>query len=96
MINLIKKWKAKRHNVPYKNESFWPPYYITYGHAGPNGERVTEDIYYTAVGDVVPIFIGAGIKHLYKLKSIGSAAGSDHIVSPRQFNIVYERSERTK
>ena len=78
------------HNIPYEYRDFWPPVYITFKNPHRSGLKVSGQIYDAKIGDVVPVFYSDDTAHLYKLVGFSWASGDDHIVSPKQFHIVYQ------
>lgn len=94
MFSFFKKRQAIRAGYPYLLNEFWPPLYVNFGVDAPNDAQVMRDVYHAKVGDVVPIFSAEGKVARYRLDRITSAAGSDHIVSPLQFDLTFVSVEK--
>jgi len=92
-MRFLRKRAAKREGVPFDEREFWPPYYISFGHPGPNNTEVLKALYDAKCNDVVPVFRGGGKTHFYRVVRISRAPGGDHIVWYLQFDIEYIRTE---
>lgn len=92
MFSFVKRLKSRKLGLPYHDPKFWPPFYISFGGVAPLEAEVLTELYDANIGDVVPVFVVEGIKHLYRLNGISRAAGGDHIVSNLQFDITYDSS----
>lgn len=93
MLAWFRKRAAEVRGIPYSYDDFWPPFYISFG--GKAAGMVLRKIYEASPGNVVPVIRCDDETHFYKIISEGRASGDDHIVSPRQWNIVYHHSEPT-
>lgn len=93
MLKVVRRWSAKARGIPFSDERFWPPYYINRWGTIP-GQKVMQKIYAAKPGEVVPIMHSETEVHFYKIISEGRAWGDDHVVSPRQWHIVYHHSEQ--
>lgn len=95
MFGIFRKTRAAKRGIPFYLERYWPPFYISFA----NGERIAPgvtsltDIYDFGFGDVAPVFRSATETHFYRIVGTSRAAGDDHIVSPRKFDIEYHHSE---
>lgn len=89
-MKFLRKMKAKKEGMPFFLKDFWPPFYQNYGGKAPG--KVLDWMYKARVGDVIPVFWTSQKTHYYRLKCIGMASGSDHVVSPYQFDLEYVRT----
>ncbi|MEN5275828.1 hypothetical protein ABE527_02650 [Brucella sp. TWI432] len=96
MFSFFKKRQAMRAGYPYSLQEFWPPLYLNFGGEAPNDAKVFRDVYHANVGDVIPVFSAEGKVARYRLDRITSAAGSDHIVSPLQFDLTFVSVNRAE
>jgi len=92
MFSFIKKIRAKRAGVPYHEDCFWPPFYVSFERKTRNTSRVLPNLYDAEIGDVVPVFEKDGVHYLYRLRGIGSVEWSGHDASPLQFDITFHSS----
>jgi hypothetical protein len=93
-VKFLRKFKAKKLDVPFQIKSFWPPYYISFKHDF-HGLKVLNDIYSHHQSDgPVAVAEGNGQRHFYLIKGFypGNPWG-DHIVSPKQWDLEYHHSE---
>lgn len=91
---MLRRLLAWWYKYPYEVTDFWPPFYISFGHEAPNGSKVLKAIYHVHIGNVVAVFQDNKRVHYYRLRSTRRASGSDHIVSPLQFHIIYHSSRK--
>lgn len=102
-MKLLRKWKAKRHGVPFEIKKFWPAG-VRYVGAERNGMTLiwaNTEIYEPPlifgapkpmVKDVVPVWFKDGLAHFYRIKGIGHASGSDHFIDPTEYHLEYVHS----
>lgn len=91
MFDWLRKRRAKACGIPFEDKTWWPPYYLNFGGHIP-GNVVLRDIYDANPGETVPVLKSESQLHIYKVISEGRVWGDDHIVSPRQWHIVYQHS----
>ena len=93
MFSIFRKYKAKKHGVRFEVDTFWPPFYISFGRKPCDGCYVLNFIYDAKIGDVVRLLQGERYVHCYKVLAASHCGGSDHIVSDLEFHIEYHHSE---
>lgn len=93
---IIMEEEASEYGVPYRDREFWPAFRCFDKTDVSPGVRhhiistmICPKLYASKVGDIVPVFEGVGKLFMYRVNGFSWASGSDHIVSPRKFDITF-------
>ena len=92
---MFKKLKAKWNKAPYKVDRYWPAYCLYIN----NTTKKQYDIEYECllkridfkVGDIVDVYHDFKLNvHRYKIVCKYKLSGSDHIMSPLVYDLIYD------
>jgi len=86
IVSLVLAWW---HGVPHKVHRFWQPSYRQYGDGTYEGYELRGFSEPASVGDFVGLLQKENTVYVYEVTQKSHSGGSDHIVSPYRYNLVY-------